>query len=132
MKFLEIGALNSGVTRTAALAAASQLAMLENVPTWSGVLPPESNRTSQNSISPQVVRTNQLLTLCTLKAETDRRRSQWRASGFAFQLSWCHPRAKGRIGASSSSPFQPAIAAWFCNCLAGNLQRFFLAAFKTA
>ena len=52
MKFLEIGALSFGVTRTAALAAASQLAMLENVPTWSGVLPPESNRTSQNSISP--------------------------------------------------------------------------------
>jgi len=64
-----------------------------------------------------------------LKAETDRRRSQWRASGFAFQLSWCHPRVKGRI-ASSSSPFQPAIAAWFCNCLAGNLPAFLLG--KTA
>jgi hypothetical protein len=52
MKFLGIAALFSGVMRTAALAAASQLAILEKVPMWSGALPPESNRTSQNSISP--------------------------------------------------------------------------------
>jgi hypothetical protein len=51
MKFLGIAALFSGVMRTAALAAASQLAIFEKVPTWSGALPPESNRTSQNSIS---------------------------------------------------------------------------------
>ena len=51
MKFLGIAALFSGVMRTAALAAASQLAILEKVPIWSGALPPESNRTSQNSIS---------------------------------------------------------------------------------
>src|SRR3974390_1439600 len=56
MKFLGIAALFSGVMRTAALAAASQLAIFEKVPIWSGALPPESNRTSQNSISPPPLR----------------------------------------------------------------------------
>ena len=92
MKFLEIGALSSGVTRTAALAAASQLAMLENVPTWSGVLPPESNRTSQTSISPQVVRNNWLLPLRTYRlklivAAVNGALPIPFHSGFAFQLS---------------------------------------------